>query len=93
MAKSIALPGPALGDLVLVRWDDIHTDHGWLAPDAELGVAECVTVGFVVGWTDRVVTLAATRGSADGEVEHNGRIAIPRGTVTLVTVLSLAADV
>ncbi len=76
---------PVLGQLIRVEWIDIHTDHSWTAPDAVLGVAECLTVGYAVAIDDVSITLAACTGRAKNaatEQEVNLRMCIPWGCIT-----------
>ena len=70
---------------MLVEWIDIQTDHSWTHPGEELGVAECVTVGYVTAIDAIAITLAACTGRSPNsatEEEVNLRMAIPWGCVT-----------
>ncbi len=75
---------PKVSSVVIVRWDDIQTDHAWLAPQTALGVAKCFTVGVVIAIDARTITLAACVGAGDSDAstEVNLRMCIPLGCVT-----------
>lgn len=76
---------PLLGDLIIAQWVDIMTLSEWQGMDRELGLAACVSVGYVVAQNDRSITLAATYGEAelgdDKDPGTNQKICIPWGTV------------
>jgi hypothetical protein len=76
---------PKLGQLVLVSWVDIQTDHSWAASNAALGPAKCMTAGYVTSTDDASITLAACVGqsiNAALEQEVNLRMCIPIGCIT-----------
>ncbi len=70
-------------DYVLVQWLDAKIPQpGWedLATLAPLEPLRCASVGFVLAEDDQTIVLAQTV----GEVEVQGRLAIPAGAVTKI---------
>lgn len=76
---------PAVGDLVLIEWQDIQTDHGWESMTADVKPAECKSVGFVTSAiAGRYVVLAGMVGVevSTKSGETNLRQSIPWGCVS-----------
>lgn len=73
--------------LVMVRWTDTGGVHGWAARQErlkEVGLAECVTVGFVLEDTDQYLTLTESLSDDD----HVGcTTCIPKSAIMTVETL------
>lgn len=73
--------------LVMVRWTDTAGLHGWASREERLrdtGLAECVTVGFVLEDNDQYLTVAESLSDDD----HVGcTSSIPKSAITAVETL------
>lgn len=76
------LPKLEIGNAYLIYWDDAHAECNWRNSREmkSFTVAEAATIGFVIGFNNRQVALAASM--SGGEVSEV--IAIPRGFITAI---------
>lgn len=83
---------PRVGDLVLLRWVDIHENPQWGASD-DHGVTTCESVGWVVKVSTTLVTMTRTYGTDHGSTEREpgDAITFPRGCITGFEVLRAAS--
>lgn len=67
--------------MVIVRWRDAVHEFGWLddGDDAKDSQDMCVSIGFVLKSTAKVLRIAMTLGEDDGEVAQT--LQIPRGMI------------
>lgn len=82
--------------LVLVTWDDAYVDTGWSSVENVMGAGdvlsamECVSVGWLLHYDGRRLTLAGTRGIRTDQgtaLETNQRITIPRSWLQEIKLL------
>ena len=74
--------------LLEVCWDDAYGTHGWedleSVVKSELVDCPCITVGYFIGQTNKMVCLAQTRGLSEDHSDINGTITIPKGMIKKV---------
>jgi hypothetical protein len=61
--------------VIKITWIDAQADAGWDEPKVD--IAQCVTVGFLVGETDDAICVAGTV----SDHECNNRISIPKSWI------------
>ena len=66
---------------VELRWDDAQSESGWADRKDLVGVARCVTRGWLIRETSEEIVLAMTLQGEDGSKGFGGTWAIPRSTV------------
>lgn len=78
-------------DLVMIRWDDAETSHGWEnESEIKTSVDLVRTVGYLVKRDRRYVVVVAASvyfNETDKEHAFNARVTIPRGMVKSMSVL------
>lgn len=81
-----------LGRTVLVTWQDAHSAPAWVfqGEAEEQDLVECKSVGWLLRWDSRIVTLAASTYPADGGGMVCGDVlSVPAACVTSIQVLEL----
>ncbi|MEE8522183.1 MAG: hypothetical protein V3S83_12555 [Gemmatimonadota bacterium] len=78
-----------LARLVRIRWVDASSgDEGWMdMSDFKLPDQRCLSVGWVVCEDDKQITLCATRGEYEDDI--NGTITIPKPWIGEIQPLSV----
>lgn len=78
-----------LGDAIIITWHDAVSNSGWEDIGHDDKPHQCRSIGFLAYEDDDYVIVAATLAEAQGLIQTNNRISIPKGWILSRTPLDI----